>query len=218
MAGAAAAMEQLFSIYWYPIYAAIRRKRGLSHHDAEDMTQGFFAHLLEYDTLTRATQEDKRFRNYLLAVLDKFMANKHAAANALKRGGGQTTFSLDAALANELYACEPAVPPVDDKVYDREWAKALVRQVLARLKNEYEQEGDGRIFSQLGLHLTDPVAAVPYARCAADLGMQEGAVRVAMHRLRRRFGELLRGEIAQTVSDKDDIDDELRHLIAALMS
>lgn len=218
MGGAAAAMEQLCRIYWYPIYAFIRRRRGYRHHDAEDLTQGFFAHLLEHATLKRAARDKGRFRNFLLAVLSNFLANERDAATALKRGGGLEILSLDEQTAETLYAREPAGQAPDDRVYDQRWAQALVRQVLGRLGNECAEEGKAQLFAALEPCLTQPDTAGIYAGCARDLGMNEPAVRVAAHRLRRRFGELLRREIAQTVASPDEIDDELRHLLAASVS
>ena len=216
LAGAAEAMEQLCRIYREPIYTFIRYRRGYQHHDAEDLAQGFFAHLLQHDTLKRVARgEGQRFRTFLLAVLSKFLANERDAKNAAKRGGGRETLSFDALMAEDLGAHGPAEPPPGDQVFDRDWALALVSQALDRLRKECEEQGNSAIFEQLKPCLTQPDIEGLYADYALALGMKEPAARVAAHRLRRRFGDLLRQEVAQTVSRPEEIDDELRHLLAA---
>jgi len=210
------AMEQLFSIYWYPIYAFIRYRRGYGHHDAEDLTQDFFTHMLRHDTLQRAEEEKGRFRNFLLAVLCKVLANDKDKVDAGKRGKKLLT-SLDALIAESLFSLEPAVQAPDEKIFDRMWAQSLVRHVLARLKKSHEEVGKARLYTKLEPYLTQPDTEGFYANCSRELGMKESAVRVALHLLRRRFGALLRSEVAQTVSHPDEVADELRHLVAALV-
>lgn len=214
MGGVSDAMEQLCRIYWYPIYAYVRHRRGYQHHDAEDLTQGFFAHLLEHETLKRAAREKGRFRTFLLAVLSHFLANEKDARTALKRGGKREILSWDALAAENLYANEPAGQAMDDTFFDRRWAQALVTQVLGRLEKESAEEGKARLFAILEPCLTRVETVGLYAGCAREMGMTETAVRVAAHRLRRRFGELLRNEVGQTVSRPDEIDGELRLLLA----
>ncbi|HEV2393759.1 MAG TPA: sigma-70 family RNA polymerase sigma factor [Verrucomicrobiae bacterium] len=214
LAGATLALDQLCSKYWYPIYAFIRR-RGSDYEEAEDLTQGFFAHLIEMDTLKKADRQKGKFRTFLLASLTKFLSNERDKQHTAKRGGGRQVLSLDQPAAEGLYSLEPAVPASPEKLFDRHWAAALVDGVLARLREEYRAGGKAELLAQLEPSLTQEPGPGGYAHWAGALGLSQGAVRVALHRMRRRFGQLLREEIAQTVAHPADVDEEIRHLFAS---
>ena len=215
LAGAAAAMEQLCRKYWYPIYAFVRR-RGSDRQEAEDLTQGFFAHLLEMDTLAKVDRRKGKFRTFLLSALTKYLSNERDKRQTLKRGGRRQIISLDEAAAEESYSLEPVEPSSPEKLFDRRWALTLVNGVLTRLRAEYRAAGKADLLAQLEPGLTQEAAPGRYPDWAAALGLSEGAVRVALHRLRRRFGELLREEIAQTVANPAEVDEEIRYLFAAI--
>jgi len=215
LAGAAAAMEQLCRKYWYPIYAFVRR-RGSDRHEAEDLTQGFFAHLLEMETLAKVDRRKGKFRTFLLSALTKYLSNEWDKRQTLKRGGRRQIISLDEAAAEQFYSLEPVEPASPEKLFDRRWASTLVNGVLALLREEYRAAGKADLLAQLEQGLTQEAPPGRYADWAATLGLSEGAVRVALHRLRRRFGELLRQEIAQTVASPAEVDEEIRHLFAAI--
>src|SRR5438874_7846041 len=215
LARATAALERLCRTYWYPLYAFIRR-RGSDPHDAEDLTQGFFAYLLEKDTLKKVDRGKGKFRTFLLAALANFLANEWDKRQTVKRGGQRQIISLAETVAEELYRHEVVESLTPEKLFERRWARALMEQVLARLKQEYAAGGKADLFAKLEPALTGETAAGVYAEWAAELGMSEGAVKVALHRLRRRFGEVLRSEIGHTVSSPEEIDDEIRHLFAAI--
>lgn len=215
-AKSAAALEQLCRVYWYPIYAFLRRQRGASYHDAQELTQSFFAHLLEKETLKKASPDEGRFRTFLLGVLKKFLANELDRQRAWKRGGRHETISLDAAMAEDLYACEPVDPSTPERRFDRQWASTLVKQALRRLRNEATEAGKADQFAWLEPVLTQPDTAGVCARFAAAFGKTEGAAKVELHRLRRRFGDLLRSEVAQTIARPEEVEAELRHLIQAI--
>jgi RNA polymerase sigma-70 factor (ECF subfamily) len=214
-AGAAAALEELCRKYWYPIYAFVRR-HGAERTEAEDLTQGFFAHLLERETLKRVDRSKGRFRTFLLSALRKYLSNERDKRQTAKRGGGRQIISLDEAAAEGLYRLEPAGPGSPEKHFDRAWARALVERVLGALRAEYRAAGKGDLLAQLEPGLAQEPVPGRCADGAAALGLSEGTVRVALHRLRRRFGELLRQEIAQTVASPAEVDEEIRHLFAAL--
>lgn len=215
---AATALEALCRRYWLPVYAFLRRQRGATHHEAEDLTQAFFAHLLARETLRRARQERGRFRNFLLGALDYFTRNARDHQRRLKRGGDREVVSLDAEAAEQVFAALPAVAPPPDHLFERQWALALVRQALDRLARECVGEGKAALFRSLEPALTEADTEGLYADCAARLGMTPGAARVALHRLRVRFRELLRAEVAETVSEPGEVDEELRHLLAAFVN
>jgi len=212
---AQAALEHLCQTYWYPLYAYVRR-RGHSPEDAEDLTHGFFLSLLKGGSIGRADQSRGRFRSFLLGAANHFLAGEWAKVQAQKRGGGQKVLSLDLAAAERRFDLEPAHTDTPDKVYDREWARTLLDTVLNRLESEYRQEGKSALFSVLKQTLAGTSEAQPYATIAAQLDMNEGAVRVAVHRLRGRYRELLRAEIADTVASPDDVKSELRHLFKTI--
>ena len=211
----AAALETLCRAYWYPLYAFVRGS-GHSPHDAEDLTQGFFARLLAKDYLQAADREKGRFRTFLRVCLKRFLANEWDRQRALKRGGGERTTSLDAAVAEQRYATELTTGVAPDRLYERQWAMTLLEQTMARLRAEYTASGRLTEFEQLKSALTAERGAIPYAELAAALGSTEGATRVAVHRLRKRYRELFRATVADTVSEPGEVDDEVRHLVTVL--
>ncbi len=213
-AEADAALDALCRIYWYPLYAYVRR-RGHAKEDAEDLTQAFFASLLARNDLVRLTRERGRFRAFLLAALKHFLANAWDRTQRQKRGGGQILLSLDWQEADDRFRIEPADPLSPDTLYDRAWGMTLLERVMERLREEYAAAGRAVLFDALKPFLAMGGASIPYVRVAEPLGMTEGAARVATHRLRRRYRNILREEIAQTVADPAQLDDEIRALFAA---
>jgi RNA polymerase sigma-70 factor (ECF subfamily) len=211
----AAALETLCRTYWYPVYAFVRRQ-GQSPHDAQDLTQEFFTRLLQKDYLRSAAREKGRFRTFLIFAVKRFMANEWDRARTLKRGGGETPLPLDTSIAETRYQMEPAAESNADSIYERRWALTLLDQTMTRLRKEYEAEGKSADFDHLKSFLTVDRGGIGYETIASRLGVSEGAARVAVHRLRKRFREVFREEIAQTVSSPTEIDDEVTHLVAAL--
>lgn len=212
------ALETLCRAYWLPLYGFVRRQ-GFSAPEAQDLTQEFFVRLLEKNYLAAVGREKGKFRSFLLAAMKHFLANERDRARAQKRGGGKSLVSLeslDFEAAESRYRLEPAHEVTAERVFERRWALTLLDRVLDRLVAEYAAAGKARQFEQLKDCLTAPDSARPYAELAVKLAMTEGAVKVAVHRLRRRYRELLRGEIAQTVADPREVDDEIRDLFAAL--
>jgi RNA polymerase sigma-70 factor (ECF subfamily) len=207
------ALADLCRLYWYPLYAYVRR-RGHDANEAEDLTQAFFARLLEKDGLAAVTPTRGRFRSFLLTACQNFLANERERANALKRGGGRVV-SLDLADADGRYRREQAHSETPERLFERRWALALLGRVLQRLREEHEAAGKERLFDAIKAQLTGDEAA-PYAELGQGLEMTEGAVKTAVHRLRKRYGELLREEIGETVAAEAEIDDEIRALIRAL--
>lgn len=208
------ALEELCRSYWYPLYAYVRRQ-GHAKEDAEDLVQGFFARFLAKNYLDGLDAERGRFRAFLLAALKHYLANEHDRALRQKRGGGAVPLSLDWAGADTRYRIEPPDLFSPDKLFDREWALALLERVIVRLRDECAADGKARLFACLKPFLSVDQAAIPYDQPAAELGLNEGAVRVAVHRLRRRYRELLRNEIAQTLADPAQVREELQALFAA---
>jgi RNA polymerase sigma-70 factor (ECF subfamily) len=213
-AGSDQALEELCRTYWYPLYAYVRRL-GHSPADAEDLTQEFFSRLLRKDYLRLVTPERGRFRTFLLVALKRFLANEWDRLRAQKRGGGQRLASLDQA-AEERYKIEPTDGLTPEKIYERRWAMTLLEQVLARLEQEFVAARKGEEFECLKACLTRDRDRIPYAEAAARLQISQGAARIAVHRLRKRFRELFRQEIAQTVAGPEEIDEEVGHLLAVL--
>jgi RNA polymerase sigma-70 factor (ECF subfamily) len=211
----ASALERLCRQYWKPIYVFVRR-RGSKHHEAEDLTQAFFAHLLEKQTLKAVDRRKGKFRSFLLASLTNFLLNEWDKRQTLKRGGRQHIISLDEATADKLYNEEPVDQFSPEKLFERCWALTIVGQVFTRLREEYAAANKADLFLTLEAGLTGEMTPGLYANWAADLNMSEGAVKVALHRLRRRFGELLRSEVAYTVADPEEVAEEIRHLLAAI--
>jgi DNA-directed RNA polymerase specialized sigma24 family protein len=212
---ATAALERLCRIYWYPIYAFVRR-RGFDRHTSEDLAQSFFACLLEKDMLKKVDRQKGKFRSFLLAALTNFLSNDWDTRCAAKRGGHRQIISLDGMAAEELYQNEPAEPTTPERLFERSWAFTLLERTLVRLKQEYTSTNKAKLFAKLEPELTREARPGFYCATAAELKMSEGALKVALHRLRRRFGELLRSEIAHTVSVPDEVEDEIRHLFAAI--
>ncbi len=212
---AAAALAELCRTYWYPLYAFIRRK-GHDAHDAEDLTQAFFARLLEKNYVAQADRERGRFRTYLLAALTHFLADEWDKARRLKRGGGREIISFDAASAEERYRLEPIDQLDAAKLYERRWVTTLFEQVLARLEQEFRDSGKGRLFDQLKGSLLAEEPGLSYAELGTQLGLREDAVKQTVHRMRRRYRELFREEIAQTVAGPGEVEDELNHIFAVL--
>lgn len=209
------ALEKLCQTYWFPIYAFVRRK-GHNPQDAQDLTQEFFARLLEKDYLAAVDRSKGRFRSFLLASLKHFLANEWDKANAQRRGGGKIFIPIDVAGAEVSRGFEPADNLTAEKIFERRWALALLDQVLKQLREEYVRNGKEHLFEQLKPTLTEASRTVPYAEMAARLGAREGAIKTAVHRLRQRYRELLRAEIASTVSGPGEVEDEIRNLFAAL--
>jgi RNA polymerase sigma-70 factor (ECF subfamily) len=213
--GSRRALADLCRIYWYPIYVFIRR-RSSTAEDAQDLTQEFFAELLEKATLRVADPERGRFRSFLLAAVTNFLAKQRRKAGARKRGGHRPLLSLDLAAAEHRYAREPAHELTPEKIFERRWAMTLLEHVIAGLESEATTAGKLRQFELLAPFLGGSRQTVPYAAIARELEMTEGAVKVAVHRLRRHCRELLRAEIAQTVADPAEIDEELQALFATV--
>jgi RNA polymerase sigma-70 factor (ECF subfamily) len=212
----AAALEKLCRIYWYPLYAFIRRS-GQSKENSEDLTQAFFARLLEKKFLESAQQERGRFRSFLLVALKRFLANEWDRAHAQKRGGFQAHMSLDTEMAERKFQSEivgAEIPP--DRAFERRWAMTLLEQTMSRLRSEFKRAGKISEFERLKIFLTADKKDIPYATVAAELGMNESALRVAVHRLRKRYRELFREEIAHTLAEGESVDEELRHLMSVL--
>lgn len=210
-----AALEELCRTYWYPLYAFVRRQ-GHSREDAEDLTQGFFARLLEKNYLEGISSEKGKFRSFMLMALKRYMANEWDRANRQKRGGGVMLLSLDWQDADARYQVQPADLVSPDKLYDRTWAIVLLERVITRLRDEHCAEGKAILYEQLKPFLMADKSESPYTNAAALLNMNEGAVRVAAHRLRRRYRELLREEIAQTLANPAQADEEMQALFSAL--
>jgi len=200
--------------YWYPLYVYVRRQTA-TREDAEDLTQSFFARFLEKNYLEGLSSDKGKFRAFLLAALKHFLANEWDRANRQKRGSGVGLFSLDWQSADTRYQIDPADNLSPDKLYDRAWAVTLLERVITRLRQESDAGGKGRLFEQLKPFLMIGKSAIPYAQAAAALGLTEGAVRVRVHRLRRRYRELLREEIAQTLADPGQAGEEMQALFSA---
>ena len=208
-------MACLCETYWYPLYAFVRRK-GYQTAEAQDLTQSFFTELLEKERLQLADEQRGRFRSFLLASLNHFLVNQWREAQAQKRGGHVCTFSVDFQAGESRYGLEPAHESTPETIFQRRWAMVVLESALNRLSTEYKQSGKLPLFECLKSHLGGDSAAVTYQEIAEQLEMSEGAVKVAAHRLRKRCRELLREEVAQTVSTADEIDDELRDLFVAV--
>jgi RNA polymerase sigma factor (sigma-70 family) len=212
---AAVALEELCRTYWFPLYAYVRRQ-GHSPEDAEDFTQAFFARLLEKNYLEGISSDKGKFRAFLLVAVKRFLANEWDRANCQKRGGGVRPLSLDWQDADSRYQIQPVDNLSPDKLYDRAWAMTVLERVIIRLREESGAGGKARLYEQLKPFLMAGKSEIPYAQAAAALELTEGAVRVAVHRLRRRYRELLREEIAQTLSDPAQAGEEMQALFSAL--
>jgi RNA polymerase sigma factor (sigma-70 family) len=214
-AQAAAALEELCARYWYPVYAFVRQ-RGNDVHTAEDLTQGFFAFVLERHAFDRANRDQGRFRSFVLACLHHYLLNEHDRSQALKRGGGRKFVSLDDQPAEEIYRLETINHAPPEEHFERRWANILMQRAVKQLRSEYVQRGKPALFNGLLPSLTGELDDSAHQQVAAQLKMSPGAVKVALHRARRRFGLLLRREVAHTVSRPEDVEPELRLLLAAI--
>ena len=213
--GVQEALEKLCTAYWQPIYAFVRRQ-GHSPPDAQDLTQQFFARLLKNNVFGEADRSKGKFRSFLLAALKHFLANEWDKARAQKRGGGEVHLSIDGAFAETSYHIEPVENVTPETLFDRRWALTLLDGVLTRLRAEYDRDGKGPQFEALKCTLTGDRRSVPYADIAHQLQTTEGAVKVAVHRLRQRYRAVLRDEIAQTVGSREEVEEEIRALFLAL--
>jgi len=209
------ALEKLCRTYWRPVYAFLRRQ-GVGPEEAEDITQGFFAQLLERRKFSSLRKEKGRLRSFLLGALKYFLADEQRRATAIKRGRGQRLTPLEELRADERIDMEPADPVTAEMIYERRWALTVLEHVLSRLKDEYRAVGNAALFDSLKQLLPDEPGSPSQADIAAQLGMTENAIRQAFYRFRQRYQSLLREEIAHTVATPGDIEDELRHLIAVL--
>ena len=210
---AADALAQLCRAYWYPLYAYVRRK-GYGVADAQDLTQEFFARFLEKHWLGAVDRRKGKFRSFLLSSLEHFLAKEWVRAHRLKRGGGQTIIAWEGCNPEERYRLEPADDWTAERIYERRWALTVLEQAMSTLAAEYAATGKQPLFEELKPFISGEDE--PYPELAARLQMSEGAVRVAVHRLRQRYGESVRGEIAKIVQRPEDLEEELRHLFAAL--
>jgi len=213
--GAREALEKLCRTYWRPLYGFVRRQ-GYRHEEAEDLTQGFFAVLLERKGLDALRAEKGRLRSFLLVSLKHFLADDHRRALAIKRGKGQRLIPLEEIRCGAEADIEPSDPSTAERIYERRWASTLLEHVFTRLKDDYQTAGNAELFDSLKQLLPDEPGAPSSADIATKMGMTENAVRQAFHRFRQRYQSLLRQEIAHTVATSDDVEDELRNLISAL--
>ena len=213
--GARRALGDLCAAYWYPLYAYLRR-RGHPADRAQDLTQGFFASLLEQDFLEGIAPGAWKFRAFLLRTLQNYLSNRRDHDHALKRGGGRAAFSIDLPDAEGRYAFEPAHVLTAERLFESRWALTLLGHALDRLGTEMAQSDKEPLFDRLGPALLGEGEVAPYAQIAQEMAMSEGAVKVAAHRLRRRFRELIREEVARTVDRPEEVDEEIHALFAAL--
>ena len=209
------ALAKLCETYWYPLYAYVRR-RGYSPEDAQDLTQEFFARLLARNWVGDADPLKGRFRTFLLTAMNHFLADEWDRLKAQKRGGGQRVLPLEVQTAESRFQSEPPDPLTPEKIYERRWAQTLLETVFEQLRQAYEAEGKAALFAELKGSLTQARAAVPYPELTGRLKLSEGALRVAVHRLRQRYRELLRAEIAHTVTEPGEVEEELRYLFRVL--
>ena len=212
---AANALGELCEAYWPPLYAFLRR-RGYRPEEAQDLTQGFFARLLETGSLRTADPARGRFRSFLLTALKRYVINEHERSTAARRGGGHAHFSLDFDQAERVYASEPSTDETPERLFDRRWATIALDRALQRLRAEYIGLGQTPLADALLPYLTDTGELPPYRVMAARLEISEGAVKVAVHRMRHRYGGILRSEIAETVLGEEEVEAELRELLRAV--
>jgi RNA polymerase sigma factor (sigma-70 family) len=209
------ALEKLCRTYWYPLYSYVRRQ-GNSPEDAEDLTQQFFSRLLEKNYLARADRDRGKFRTFLVRSLNNFLINEWKRAGRLKRGGDLTILSFDAQEAEERYAGEQIDVSNPDNAYERQWAVTLIDQVFSTLRGEYAAIDKAQLFEAVKVFIWGETGSASYEEIGRPLNLTEGAVKVAVHRLRKRFREVLRAEVAHTVARPEEVDEELRYLIAVL--
>lgn len=209
------ALARLCQVYWYPLYGYVRR-RGYAVHDAQDLTQAFFEQLLARQSLVSADPNLGRFRSFLLAAMNNFLISEWKKGMAQKRRGACNMLSLDLAAAEERFDLEPADNAAPDKIFEKQWATTLLAEVLNRLDREYQDEGKSDLFSALKQTLMGLRESQPYGELASRLDMNENAIKVAVHRLRKRYRELIRDEIANTLGPTEDVDSEMRYLFKVL--
>lgn len=209
------ALAQLCRDYWYPLYAFVRR-RGKSMEDAQDVTQAFFLHVIEGQMLTRAKAGAGRFRSYLLGALQNFLANEYRREQTQKRGGGVAVISIDEMQAEERFALEPVDALTPEMQFERSWAFALLERVCVRLGEDYAQAGRAGLFEKLQPYLAGKAQMAGYDELGRELAMSASAVAVAIHRMRRRYGELLRDEISHTVASPEEVEEEIAYLLAVV--
>ncbi len=207
------AFGRLYSDYWYPLYSYVRR-RGYGSNEAEDIAQDFFLHLIEQSALAGLQREGGKFRTFLLRLLNNFLANRWDRDHAQKRGGGAAHISLNTLEDEARFAAEPKVNETPETIFERQWVFTLLAHVLGLLETECVASGKAKLYADLQPHLPGDRQGMPYAEIANRHGLSEGAVKVAVHRLRQRYIELLRAEIARTVSNPAEVDEELRHLFS----
>ena len=212
-----AALDTLCETYWYPLYVYARR-RGYNEDDARDLTQGFFAKLLEKNWVAAADRNRGKFRTFLLTALKRYMANEWERQRAQKRGGGALPLSLDFDTAEDGFKLEPPDDRTPEDVFDACWANTLMQQARDRLRREAIRSGEGAPFERLVGFVTGEGEDVPYKQVAEELHMSEAAVGGAVYRMRHRFGEILREEVADTVNDPDDVEPEVKHLLRMLVA
>ncbi len=211
----AAALEAICRAYWYPLYAYVRRS-GKTPHDAQDLTQEFFSRLLKKRWLDSANPEKGKLRTFLLTALSRFLSNEWDRARAQKRGGGAASVPLDTEVAESRYCEETGNTLAPDEVYDRQWAMTVLARALARVEAEHQEAGKAAEFAVLSPALTAERGSIAYLKMARELAMSETAVRMAVHRLRKRFRVVFREEITQTVAQPNEVEEEIRHLLAVL--
>ncbi len=209
------ALTELMQSYWYPLYAFARRK-GEDEHDAMDLTQGFFVHLLDANALGAVTPEKGRFRSFLLASFKNFIANQRRAAATIRRGGGVATLSLTASDFKTRFDREPFHNETPEVCFQRSWVEALLQKVRSRLAEDYQKAGKQELFALLEPHLIQSADTVPRAEISRKLNLSAAAVAMSIHRMRRRYGELLRQEVSATVDNPADVEDELRTLMSII--
>jgi RNA polymerase sigma factor (sigma-70 family) len=212
---AAEALEKLCRTYWYPLYACVRR-RGYGPEDAQDLTQEFFARLLAKDYLARADPEAGKFRSFLLTGLKRLLCDEWDKSRRLKRGGGRQVLSFDEKLAEDRYRLEPVDNVTPEVLFERSWAATLLERAAGRLREEYQAAGRAELYEQLTEFQLDASQPRTYAEAATQLGLSHSAVKSAIHRLRQRHLQLVRDEIAQTVADPAEVDEEIRYLLGVI--
>jgi RNA polymerase sigma-70 factor (ECF subfamily) len=212
---AAAALEKLCRAYWYPLYVYVRRQ-GEDDESAKDLAQGFFARLLEKGYLAQAQREKGKFRSFLLTALKHFLSDERDKARAQKRGGGQTLVSLDDSTGQQRYCLEPVDEMDAEKLFERRWALTLLEQARARLKEEYLESGKSSLYERLKVFEGGDKNGPPYTQVAAEVGLTENGVKSAVFRLRQRYRELVREEVAHTVDSPEEVDGEIRYLISVI--
>ena len=209
------ALEGLCRTYWLPLYAYVR-SLGNDEDRAEDLTQGFFTYLLEKDILQSVERSKGRFRSFLLASIKHYIAHDYRSHRALKRGGGIAPLSLDTPSAEDLLAPRAIEEMTPEQVFEHRWGLTTLERALDRLRSEWEGRDRGEVFTRLEPHLTGREPRVPFQQISEELGMSANATRGAMHRLRQRYGQLIREEIADTLAEVSDVDDEVKYLLGVI--